>query len=173
MVFSNECLGYIVAEQLDDSHQPLSGVDLPETDWATVAKGMGAMAFTVRTKAEFKAAMVEAQQTDLPVVIDVKLTHAMPLSTNHMFLDKETQDPKLVDEYVEKYQAQALKPFSYFLKAAKEAHGEEIDAFSGASAASVEDEADNQPLADTTTGASEDAAEPSMDTDATSGASQH
>lgn len=173
VVFSNECLGYIVAEQLDDSHQPLSGVDLPETDWATVAKGMGAMAFTVRTKAEFKAAMVEAQQTDLPVVIDVKLTHEMPLSTNHMFLDKETQDPKLVDEYVEKYQAQALKPFSYFLNVAKEAHGEEIDAFSGASAASVEDEADNQPLADTTTGASENATEPSEDTDATSGASQH
>ena len=37
---------------------------------------------------------------------------------------------------------------------------------------SVEDEADNQPLADTTTGASEDAPEPA-DTDATSGASQH
>ena len=53
------------------------------------------------------------------------------------------------------------------------ADSEEIDAFSGASAASVEDEADNQPLADTTTGASEDAAEPSTDTDATSGASQH
>ncbi|CAM3153995.1 Pyruvate oxidase [Lactiplantibacillus plajomi] len=118
VVFSNETLGYIEAEQTDDSHQPLSGVDLPATDWATVAKGMGAEAYTATTKAEFQAAMDAAQKTDKPVLIDVKLTHEMPFTTEHMFIDSAWQDQTKIDEFVKKYQAQDLKPFSYFMKQA-------------------------------------------------------
>lgn len=119
VVFSNETLGYIEAEQTDDSHQPLSGVDLPATDWATAAKGMGAEAYTVTTKAEFQKAMDAAQKTDKPVLIDVKLTHEMPFTTEHMFIDPAWQDQAKIDEFVKKYQAQDLKPFSYFLKQAQ------------------------------------------------------
>lgn len=120
VVFSNATLGYIEAEQRDDSHQPLSGVDIPDTDWATVGTGMGAKSYTVRTKSEFEAALKDAEVTaaDKPVVIDVKLTHEMPFTTEHMFLDSSWQDPKQIEEFVTKYQAQALKPFSYFLKQA-------------------------------------------------------
>lgn len=124
VVFSNETLGFIEAEQRDDTNQPLSGVDLPDTDWATVAKGMGAEGYTVRTKAEFEAAMDAASLTKLPVVIDVKLTHKMPFTTQHMFLDPAWQNPKDIAEFVEKYQAQALKPFRYFLAQAKSAQAE-------------------------------------------------
>ncbi|CAJ1230140.1 pyruvate oxidase [Levilactobacillus zymae] len=119
VVFSNETLGYIEAEQTDDSHQPLSGVDLPATDWATAAKGMGAEAFTVTTKAEFQKAIDAAKNTDKPVLIDVKLTHEMPFTTEHMFIDPAWQDQAKIDEFVKKYQAQDLKPFSYFLKQAQ------------------------------------------------------
>ncbi|MFD1125250.1 pyruvate oxidase [Lentilactobacillus raoultii] len=120
VIFSNETLGYIQAEQTDDTHQPLSGVDLPDTNWAEVAKGMGAVSYTVHTKDDMQKAIQEAKNTDKPVVIDVKLTHKMPLTTQHMFIDPSWQDPKKVDEFVKKYQAQDLKPLSYFLKEAKE-----------------------------------------------------
>ncbi|MGY5271550.1 pyruvate oxidase [Lactiplantibacillus plantarum] len=119
IVFSNETLGFIEAEQTDDSHQPLSGVDLPDTDWAKVGEGYGAVGYTVRTKAEFKQALEDAKKTDKPVVIDVKLTHAMPFTTEHMYLDDAWQDKDKIAEFVKKYNAQALKPFSYFLKQAQ------------------------------------------------------
>ncbi|AYC73128.1 MULTISPECIES: pyruvate oxidase [Lactiplantibacillus] len=119
IVFSNETLGFIEAEQTDDSHQPLSGVDLPDTDWAKVGEGYGAVGFTVRTKAEFKQALEDAKKTDKPVVIDVKLTHAMPFTTEHMYLDDAWQDKDKIAEFVKKYDAQDLKPFSYFLKQAQ------------------------------------------------------
>ncbi|WP_334263719.1 pyruvate oxidase [Lactiplantibacillus plantarum] len=119
IVFSNETLGFIEAEQTDDSHQPLSGVDLPDTDWAKVGEGYGAVGYTVRTKAEFKKALEDAKKTDKPVVIDVKLTHAMPFTTEHMYLDDAWQDKDKIAEFVKKYDAQALKPFSYFLKQAQ------------------------------------------------------
>ena len=119
IVFSNETLGFIETEQTDDSHQPLSGVDLPDTDWAKVGEGYGAVGYTVRTKAEFKQALEDAKKTDKPVVIDVKLTHAMPFTTEHMYLDDAWQDKDKIAEFVKKYDAQALKPFSYFLKQAQ------------------------------------------------------
>lgn len=119
IVFSNETLGFIEAEQTDDSHQPLSGVDLPDTDWAKVGEGYGAVGYTVRTKTEFKQALEDAKKTDKPVVIDVKLTHAMPFTTEHMYLDDAWQDKDKIAEFVKKYDAQALKPFSYFLKQAQ------------------------------------------------------
>ena len=119
IVFSNETLGFIEAEQTDDSHQPLSGVDLPDTDWAKVGEGYGAVGFTVRTKAGFKQALEDAKKTDKPVVIDVKLTHAMPFTTEHMYLDDAWQDKDKIAEFFKKYDAQDLKPFSYFLKQAQ------------------------------------------------------
>ncbi|WP_457951878.1 pyruvate oxidase [Lactiplantibacillus pentosus] len=119
VVFSNETLGFIEAEQTDDSHQPLSGVDLPDTNWAKVGEGYGAVGYTVRTKAEFKQALEDAKKTDKPVVIDVKLTHAMPFTTEHMYLDDSWQDKDKIAEFVKKYDAQDLKPFSYFLKQAQ------------------------------------------------------
>jgi len=118
VVFSNSTLGYIEAEQRDDTHQPQSGTEIADTDWAKVAEGLGAVSFTARNKAEFQKAIDEAAKTDKPVVIDVKLTHKMPFTTEHMFIDPSWQDKKQVDEFVKTYDAQALKPLSYFLKQA-------------------------------------------------------
>lgn len=119
VVFSNATLGFIEAEQRDDSHQPLSGVDIPDTDWATIGTGMGAKAYTVHTKAEFQAAIADAKNTKLPVVIDVKLTHKMPFTTQHMFLDPAYQKQADIDEFVTKYDAQSLRPLRAFLAEAK------------------------------------------------------
>lgn len=119
IIFTNEMLGFIEAEQTDDTHQPLSGVDLPDTNWAEVTKGMGAVSYTVHTKEDMQKALKDANNTDKPVVIDVKLTHEMPLTTQHMFLDTSWQNKNKVAEYVKRYQAQDLKPLSYFLKEAE------------------------------------------------------
>ncbi|MFC6171298.1 pyruvate oxidase [Loigolactobacillus jiayinensis] len=119
VVFSNETLGYIEAEQEDDTHQPLSGVDLIDNDWAKVAEGMGVKGYTIRTFDDidkvFKAAVAE----DGPTLIDVKLTHDMPFTTQHMFIDPAWQDPAKIKEFVTKYQAEDLKPFSAYLKDAE------------------------------------------------------
>lgn len=148
IVFSNETLGFIEAEQRDDSHQPLSGVDIQATDWATAAKGLGCEAYTVETVDQFKDAMAAAAQTSAPVLIDVKLTHEMPFTTQHMFLDPATSSEEQVNAFVEKYQAQSLKPFGYFLEQA----GGEADVVSGASADTEEPEEEEE--ADVTSGAS-------------------
>ncbi|MDO4912805.1 MAG: pyruvate oxidase [Lactobacillus sp.] len=106
VVFTNETLGFIEAEQVDQSHQPLSGVIMPDNDWAKVAEGMNVKGVTVTNKAEFEAAVKEWKNMQGPMLIDVKLTKKMPYSTELNTLD----DPA----FVEKYHAQALKPFSYF-----------------------------------------------------------
>ena len=116
IVFSNETLGYIEAEQTDDSHQPLSGVDLIDTDWAQVATGMGATGITVRTFDELKAALKQAQAADGPVVIDIKFTHDMPFTTEHMDLNPAHATKEAVAAFTAKYQADALKPYSYFVE---------------------------------------------------------
>ena len=106
VVFTNETLGYIEAEQVDESHQPLSGVKLPDNDWAKVAEGMNVKGVVVRTKKEFEEAVDEFKKMDGPMLIDVKYTHNMPYSTELNSLD----DPA----FVKKYEAEDLKPFSYF-----------------------------------------------------------
>jgi pyruvate oxidase len=80
---------------------------------------MGAVTYTVKTKDDMQKALADAKKTDKPVVIDVKLTHKMPFTTQHMFLDSSWQDKAKIDEFVKKYDAQDLKPFSYFLKEAQ------------------------------------------------------
>ncbi|MBP2058015.1 pyruvate oxidase [Lactobacillus colini] len=142
VVFTNETLGYIQAEQEDESNQPLSGVIIPDNDWAKVAEGMNVKGVTVRTKEEFEAAVKEWKKMDGPMLIDIKYTHEMPYSTELNTLD----DPA----FVKKYQAEDLKPFSYFA----EKYGLQ---------------------ADTATGASQHEEEPEEveEEDASSGASQH
>ena len=67
---------------------------------------MNVKGVTVRTKKEFEDAVDEFKKMDGPMLIDVKYTHEMPYSTELNSLD----DPA----FVKKYQAEDLKPFSYF-----------------------------------------------------------
>ncbi|RRG03234.1 MAG: pyruvate oxidase [Lactobacillus sp.] len=119
IVFSNETLGFIEAEQRDDTHQPLSGVDLPDNDWAKVAEGMNVKGYTIRTFDDIDKVFKAAVAVDGPVLIDVKLTHEMPMTTQHMFIDPAWQDADKIKEFVTKYQAEDLKPFSAYLKDAE------------------------------------------------------
>lgn len=142
IVFTNETLGYIEAEQTDESNQPLSGVALPDNNWAEIAEGMNMKGYTVHNKEEFEKAVKEWKQTDGPALIDIKYTHEMPYSTELNSLD----DPA----FVKKYQAQDLKPFSDF--AAK--YGLEADTATGASQHEEQEPAEDA-KPDTTSGASQ------------------
>ncbi|BDR57837.1 pyruvate oxidase [Xylocopilactobacillus apicola] len=126
IIFSNETLGFIEAEQRDDTNQAMSGIDIIPTNWAMSCEGLGAKSYTAKTLDEFKNAMAAAKNDDGPVVIDVKFTHEMPFTTVYMFLDPETQPQAKVDEFIKKYQAQDLKPFTHFLKEAGFANPEDV-----------------------------------------------
>lgn len=142
IVFTNETLGYIQAEQEDESHQPLSGVIIPDNDWSKVAEGMNVKGVVVRTKKEFEEAVDEFKKMDGPMLIDIKYTREMPYSTELNTLD----DPA----FVKKYEAEDLKPFSYFA----EKYGVEADAATGASQ-HEESEPEEDTAPDTVSGASQ------------------
>lgn len=141
IVFTNETLGYIEAEQEDESHQPLSGVIIPDNDWSKVAEGMNVKGVVVRTKEEFEKAVKEWKKMDGPMLIDIKYTHEMPYSTEL----NDLGDP----DFVKKYQAEDLKPFSYFA----EKYGMETDAATGASQHEEAEPEEAEP--DTVSGASQ------------------
>ncbi|EEQ24194.1 hypothetical protein LACJE0001_1278 [Lactobacillus jensenii 269-3] len=102
---------------------------------------MNVKGVTVRTKEEFEAAVKEWKKMDGPMLIDVKYTHDMHYSTELNTLD----DPA----FVAKYQAEPLKPFSYFA----EKYGLDTDSATGASA-HEEEEVEEEPEEDATSGAS-------------------
>ena len=119
----------------------MSGVIIPDNNWATVAEGMNVKGVVVRTKKEFEEAIDQFRAIDGPMLIDIKYTREMPYSTELNSLD----DPA----FVKKYQAESLKPFSYFA----EKYGLEADAASGAS--QHEEKAEPEPAPDTVSGASQ------------------
>ena len=114
VVLSNDSFGFIEAEQ-DDKGQPHSGVAIQGADYGATATALGAQGFTVRTLDELKAAFAAAQKRQGPVVIDVKIANERPLPVEQLVIDDQTQDPKAVAQFVEKYRAQGLKPFRTFL----------------------------------------------------------
>ncbi|SOB40854.1 Pyruvate oxidase [Latilactobacillus sakei] len=114
VVLSNDSFGFIEAEQ-DDKGQPHSGVAIQGADYSAAATALGAQGFTVRTLDELKAAFAAAQKRQGPVVIDVKIANERPLPVEQLVIDDQTQDPKAVAQFVEKYRAQGLKPFRTFL----------------------------------------------------------
>lgn len=114
VVLSNDSFGFIEAEQ-DDKGQPHSGVAIQGADYGAAATALGAQGFTVRTLDELKAAFAAAQKRQGPVVIDVKIANERPLPVEQLVIDDQTQDPKAVAQFIEKYRAQGLKPFRTFL----------------------------------------------------------
>lgn len=111
VVFTNKSLGFIEAEQ-DDTHQPHSGIDLSDIDFAKVAEGFGVKGYTVHSGDEFAEIIRQVKGTKVPVVIDVKVTNDR-LIPNERFAFLEGQD--LEDMLVE-YGATDLTPLAELYK---------------------------------------------------------
>ncbi|MCD7896601.1 MAG: thiamine pyrophosphate-dependent enzyme, partial [Planctomycetaceae bacterium] len=88
VVFSNDSLGFIEAEQ-EDTGQNLYGVDLDLIDFAKSAESMGATGFTVRKRAELASVFDAARDAETPVVIDVKVENSRPFPAEFMTLKPE------------------------------------------------------------------------------------
>lgn len=112
VVMTNRSLGFIEAEQ-DDTHQPHSGVDLSDVDFAKVAEGFGVRGYTVRTREEMRRVMDEVAGTTGPVLVDVKVTDDRQLPVE-AFPVHGTQRADF-ESFRAHYEAQDLEPFADIL----------------------------------------------------------
>lgn len=112
VVMTNKSLGFIEAEQ-DDTHQPHSGVDLSDVDFAKVAEGFGVRGYTVRTREDMRRVMDEVATTTDPVLVDVKVTDDRQLPVEAFPL-RATDRADFV-EFRAHYEAEDLEPFAEIL----------------------------------------------------------
>lgn len=115
VVFSNASFGFIDAEQ-EDTKQPKYGVDLMDADYAKIAEGMGAKAFSVTHPDQLKQVFDEARQSKIPVVIDIKLRHDRPFPAEAFILDEEIYGKEAVDAFKKRYQVKEMPVLKELMK---------------------------------------------------------
>ncbi|WEV67653.1 pyruvate oxidase [Bifidobacterium sp. ESL0769] len=117
IVLTNEALGFIEGEQ-DDNHQPHSGVDLIDGNYADAAAGLGAKGFEVHTLDELDVAFAEAAKPqDGPVVIDVKISDERPLPVEQLVLEPDDNHTQAdVDAFARTYHSEGLVPVDQLLE---------------------------------------------------------
>jgi pyruvate oxidase len=103
IVFSNNSLGFIDAEQ-EDTNRVKYGVDLTNADYAKIAEGMGAKGFTVTKIEELKPVFDEAEKSKIPVVIDIKIENKRPIPTEALILDEDKYGKEAVESFKERYE---------------------------------------------------------------------
>ncbi|MCC8186756.1 MAG: pyruvate oxidase [Bacteroides sp.] len=102
IVFSNDSLGFIDAEQEDTNKQKF-GVGLQGADFAKIAEGMGAQGFTVTRKDQLRQVFDEAKESKTPVVIDVKIGNQRPFPAEAMILDPDIYTGEKIDAFKKRY----------------------------------------------------------------------
>ena len=115
IIFSNDSFGFIEAEQ-EDTKQTKYGVDLQGADYAKVGEGLGAKAFTVTHRSQLKAVFDEAQKSEWPVVIDIKLENKRPLPVEGLVLDEEVFGKDTVEAFKKKYEVKDMPTLKELLK---------------------------------------------------------
>ena len=115
IVFSNASFGFIDAEQ-EDTLQPKYGVDLMDADYARIAEGMGAKAFSVTHPDQLKNVFDEAKISKVPVVIDIKLNHERPFPAEIFILDEEKYGKEAVEAFKKRYQVKDMPLLKELMK---------------------------------------------------------
>ncbi len=115
IVFSNDSLGFIDAEQ-EDTRQPKFGVDLTGADYAAIGAAMGARGFSVTRYDQLQGVFDEAKRSAVPVVIDVKITNDRPFPAEAMLLDEELYPKDKVDAFKQRYRVKGMPTLSELLK---------------------------------------------------------
>lgn len=103
IVFSNDSLGFIDAEQ-EDTNRAKFGVDLMGADYAKIGEAMGAKGFTVTKREELARVFDEARESTVPVVIDIKIANTRPFPAEAMVLDEEKFGKEAVDTFKKRYE---------------------------------------------------------------------
>ncbi len=115
IVFSNDSLGFIDAEQ-EDTKQPKFGVDLAGADYAKIGEAMGAKGFTVTRRDQLEKVFDEAKRSKIPVVIDVKIENKRPFPAEAMILDVERYGEDAVKEFKKRYEVEGMPLLKELLK---------------------------------------------------------
>jgi pyruvate oxidase len=115
IVFSNNSLGFIEAEQ-EDTKQPTYGVELAPADYAKIGEAMGAKGFTVTRREQLKQVFDEAQRSSIPVVIDVKIENKRPFPAEAMELDADIYGKEAVEAFVKRYEVKGMPLLKELLK---------------------------------------------------------
>jgi pyruvate oxidase len=115
IVFSNDSLGFIEAEQ-EETKQPKYGVDLASADYAKIGEAMGAKGFTVTRREQLKQVFDAAQKSDIPVVIDVKIENKRPFPAEAMVLDEDKFGKEAVEAFKKRYEVKDMPLLKDILK---------------------------------------------------------
>lgn len=115
VVFSNDSLGFIEAEQ-EDTKQPKYGVDLAGADYARIGEAMGARGFTVTHRSQLREVFDKARESDIPVVIDIKLENKRPFPAEAMILDEEKYGKDAVEAFKKRYEVKEMPLLKDLLK---------------------------------------------------------
>ncbi|NDV82387.1 pyruvate oxidase [Bacteroides sp. 51] len=115
IIFSNDSFGFIEAEQ-EDTKQTKYGVDILGADYAKVGEGLGAKGFTITHRSQLKTVFDEAQKSEQPVVIDVKLENKRPLPVEGLILNEEKFGKEAVEAFKKKYEVKDMPTLNELLK---------------------------------------------------------
>lgn len=107
IVFSNESFGFIEAEQ-EDTKQTKYGVDLAGADFGKIGEAMGARGFTVTRREQLREVFDQARDSDVPVVIDVKIENKRPFPAEAMILDEQKYGREAVEAFKQRYEVHGM-----------------------------------------------------------------
>jgi len=118
VVFSNAQYAFIKDEQegLNDNYY---GVFFDDVDYAKIGESQGAVGYTVTEISQLKDVFenaVKDEKAGKTVVIDIKISKERPMPVESLKLDTKLYSEDEVNEFKERYEAEEVKPFSYFLK---------------------------------------------------------
>lgn len=115
LVFSNDSLGFIDAEQ-EDTKQPKYGILLQGADYAKLAEAMGAKGYTVTRREQLKQVFDEARASTVPVVIDLKITPERPFPAEKMELDPAKFTAAQIAAFTKRYDVHGMPLLAELLK---------------------------------------------------------
>ena len=115
IVFSNDSLGFIDAEQ-EDTNSTKYGVDLTGADYAKIGEAMGAKGFTVTRREQLKEVFDLARESRVPVVIDVKINNERPFPAEAMVLDEALFGSEAVEKFKKRYKVTNMPTLGELLK---------------------------------------------------------
>jgi pyruvate oxidase len=118
VVFNNQQFGFIKDEQ-EDTNLGYLGVQFMDIDYAKLADAMGAVGHTVTEISQvhdvFAQAVQEVREGKV-VVIDAKISNERPLPAEMLELEPRLYPAEQIDAFKKRYEADDLKPLSYFLE---------------------------------------------------------
>ena len=115
IVIYNESYGFIQVAQEMENNDTL-GVDLTPMDYAKFAEACGGVGYHVETYDELMDALKKSKGTQVPVIIDVKVTNVRHLPAHAIVLDESLYSKEEVAAFKEKYEVFGMPVLREILK---------------------------------------------------------